>query len=161
MGSRRRENGHSSQASEKVFQGSEARYRLLIKSSPDGIFIFDLKTSKILEVNDQFLKMLGYSEQDAGRLTLKDILVPEDRAARTNIQEMLERGEGVFGIRQYKRIDGSVLEVEIGARLISSGDQQMVMVNVRDVTERRRVEQALEESEDMYRIIFETTACAR
>ncbi len=160
MISRRRKNGPSLPPLQKTFQESEARYRLLIKYSPDGIFILDLNTSKILEVNDQFLKMLGYREQDVAQLTLKDILVLKDRAIRTNIQEMLERGQGVFGIRQYRRADGSLLEVEVGARLIHSGKQQMVMVNMRDVTERKRAEKALKESEDRYRIIFETTACA-
>ena len=153
-------NGNPSAQTEQALPESEARYRLLIKHSPDGIFIFDLRTSKILEVNDQFLKMLGYAEEDMSRLTLKDILILEDRAARISIQEMLENGQEVFGVRQYKRADGCVIDVEVGARLISSGDRQMVMVIVRDVTERRRVEKALKESEDRYRIIFETTACA-
>ncbi len=160
MLSRRRKIGQSPGPAEKALQESEARYRLLIKYSPDGIFILDLKTGKILEANDQFLKMLGYGEQDVPRLTLKDILVLKDRAARTSIQEMLERGQGVFGIRQYKRADGSLLEVEVGARLVHTGTQEMVMVNMRDVTERKRAEKALKESEDRYRIIFETTACA-
>ena len=70
-----------------------ARYRLLIKYSPDGIFILDLNTSKILEVNDQLFRNVGIREQDVAQLTLKDILVLKDRAIRTNIQEMLERGQ--------------------------------------------------------------------
>ena len=61
-----------------------------------------------MEANDQFRTMLGYVEHDVAKLALKDILIHEDRAIRTNIQEMLERGQGVFGIRQYKRVDGSV-----------------------------------------------------
>ena len=160
MCSQRRENGPLLPLAEETPQGSEARYRLFIKHSPDGIFIFELKTGKILEVNDQFLKMLGYSEQDAAGLTLNNILILKDRAIRTGIRKMLECGQGVFGIHQYKRVDGSLLEVEVGTRLITSGNEQMVMVSMRDVTERRRVEKALKESEDRYRIIFETTACA-
>jgi PAS domain S-box-containing protein len=160
MRTRRNESGLSLHPEEKALKESEARYRLLIKHSPDGIFIFNLKTSKILEVNDQFLSILGYREQDVAQLTLKDILILEDKAIRTKIQEMLERGQVVFGIRRYKRVDGSLLEVEVGARLISSGSRQVVMVNMRDVTERMRVEKALKESEDRYRSIFETTSCA-
>ena len=158
MGTRQKENPPPTPP--KTPQGSEARYRLLIEQSPDGIFVFDPKTGKILEVNGQFLRMLGYTEEEAAQLTLKDILVLEDRAVRAGIRKMLERGRAVFGIRRYKRGDGSLLEVEVGTRLIRSGDGRMVMVNMRDVTERRRVEKALKESEDRYRLIFETTACA-
>ncbi|HEY3277851.1 MAG TPA: PAS domain S-box protein [Syntrophorhabdaceae bacterium] len=144
----------------KTLEESEARYRLLIKHSPDAIFLFNPRTRKIIEVNDQFLNILGYTEEDVARLTLKDILVLEDKTIRLKIQEMLERGQAVFGVRQYKRADGSLREIEVGARLIRSGTRQVVMVNMRDVTERNRVERALKESEDRYRTIFETTACA-
>lgn len=144
----------------KTLEESEARYRLLIKHSPDAIFLFNPRTRKIIEVNDQFLTILGYTEEDVAHLTLRDILVLEDKTIRLKIQEMLERGQAVFGVRQYKRADGSLLEMEVGARLIRSGTRQVVMVNMRDVTERNRVQRALKESEDRYRTIFETTACA-
>jgi PAS domain S-box-containing protein len=118
------------------------------------------RSGKVLEVNDQFLKMLGYREEDVKKLTFADIVVSEDKAIRADIQRTLESGHDVFGLRRYKRANGSVLDVEVAATLIKHGDEQVVMVNVRDVSERIRAEKAIKESEDRYRTIFETTGCA-
>lgn len=145
---------------EKALRESEARYRSLVKRSSDGIFIFDPKTGKVLEANDQFLKMLGYREEDVATLMLRDIVVSGDRAAREDVRKALESGRDVHGLRQYRSADGSLLDVEVGVTFIGHEDQQVAMVNVRDVTERRRAEKALQESEDRYRTIFETTGCA-
>jgi PAS domain S-box-containing protein len=79
-----------------TLQASEVCHRLLMKHRPDGIFVFDLKTSKILEVDDQFLKMLGYGKQDAVQIKLEDIVVLGDRAIRANISKMLEHRRGIF-----------------------------------------------------------------
>jgi PAS domain S-box-containing protein len=145
---------------EMALRVSEARYRSLVKRSSDGIFIFDPKTGKVLEANDQFLKMLGYKEEDVESLMLRDIVVFEDRATRAETKRALESGQDVHGLRRYRSADGSFLEVEVGVTFIGDEDQQVAMVNVRDVTERRRAERALKESEDRYRTIFETTGCA-
>ncbi len=145
---------------EKALRESEARYRSLVKRSSDGIFIFDPETGKVLEANDQFLKMLGYREEDVATLMLRDIVTSQDKAARADVQKALESGRDVHGLRRYRCADGSFLDVEVGVTFIGYEDQQVAMVNVRDVTERRRAEKALQESEDRYRTIFETTGCA-
>ena len=145
---------------EEAHRESEERYRALVKHSSDGIFILDPKTGKLLEANDQFLKMLGYRQEDVAQLKVRDIVTYENRAIREDIQKALESGQDVFGLRQYKRADGSFLDVEVGATLITYSNEQVVMVNIRDVAERTRAERALRESEDRYRAIFETTGCA-
>ncbi len=145
---------------EQALRDSEARYRSIVKQSSDGIYILEPKTGVVLEANAQFLKMLGYTEEEVTHLTLRDIVAVHDDEVRTSIRRVLREGEDVIGLRQYRCKDGSLLDVEISASLVSYGDKQVVMVNVRDVTERRRVERALRESEDRYRTFFETTGCA-
>jgi PAS domain S-box-containing protein len=128
---------------EQARRESEERYRALVKHSSDAIFIFDPKTGNLLEANDQFLKMLGYREEDIAQLKLRDIVFFGDKTLRYEIQKALESGQEVFGLRQYKRADGSFLDVEVGATLINYSSEQVVMVNMRDVTERTRAERAL------------------
>lgn len=133
---------------ERAHRESEERYRALIKHSSEAIFIFDPNTGRLIEANDQFLRMLGYREEDIAHLKLKDIVFFENKVLRQEIQNTLESGREVFGLRQYKRADGSLLDVEVSATLITYRSEQVVMVNMRDVTERMRAESALRALKD-------------
>jgi PAS domain S-box-containing protein len=140
---------------EQALRQSWIRYRSLVKQSSDGIYILDPRSSRIIEANDQFLKMLGYSEEEITRLSLEDIVVFENESVKDSIAKILKDRHDVFGLRQYRCRDGSLIDVEISATLMSVGDERVVMVNVRDVTDRRRAEAALQASERRYRTLFE------
>jgi PAS domain S-box-containing protein len=129
---------------EKALRESEERYRSLVKQSSDGVYIFDPKTAKILEANDQFLRMLGYREEEIASLTHYDVNHMDRNAIRTNIQKVLRNGQYIVESRQYRRKDHSLVDVEISATLIDYGDSHVVMVNIRDITERKRAEEELQ-----------------
>ena len=129
---------------EKALRESEERYRSLVKQSSGGVYIFDPKTAKILEANDQFLKMLGYREEEIASLTHYDVNHMDRNAIRANIQKVLRNGEYIVESRQYRRKDHSLVDVEISATLIDYGDSHVVMVNIRDITERKRAEEELQ-----------------
>ncbi len=130
---------------EEALRESEARYRSLVKHSSDAVYLFDPATTQIMEANAQFGRMLGYAEDEVSQLTLFDLVVLDRDTIRENIRRVLQDGEFVMGIRQYRRKDCSIIDVEITSALIRYGDAHVVMVNMRDVTERRRTEQALYE----------------
>ncbi|OPY79761.1 MAG: Oxygen sensor histidine kinase NreB [Syntrophorhabdus sp. PtaU1.Bin058] len=136
--------GGESRRMEKALRESEARHRSLVKQSSDGIYIFDPFTAQILEANDQFLKMLGYTEDEITKLTLYDIILMDRDAIRLNIDKVLREGQIVLGSRQYRRKDGTRIEIEISSTLISYGEAQVAMVNVRNVTDRKRSEEELQ-----------------
>jgi len=129
---------------EKALRESEERYRSLVKQSSDGVYIFDPKTAKILEANDQFLRMLGYREEEIASLTHYDVNYMDRNAIRANIQKVLRNGQYIVESRQYRRKDHSLVDVEISATLIDYGDSHVVMVNIRDITERKRAEEELQ-----------------
>ena len=129
---------------EKALRESEERYRSLVKQSSDGVYIFDPKTAKILEANDQFLRMLGYREEEIASLTHYDVNHMDRNAIRANIQKVLRNGQYIVESRQYRRKDHSLVDVEISATLIDYGDSHVVMVNIRDITERKRAEEELQ-----------------
>jgi PAS domain S-box-containing protein len=129
---------------ERALRQSEERYRSLVKQSSDGVYLFDPQTAKILEANDCFLAMLGYNESEITDLSLYDIIVLPRRLINANIDHILKRGRSVVGNRQYRRKDGTLIDVEISSMLVHYGDERVVIVNLRDVSERRKAEKELE-----------------
>lgn len=150
--------GRRSPATAKEFQDvralledSEARYRLLVKHSSDGVFLFNPRTLKILEANASFLRMTGFSEEEITRLTLPDISAMKKKGILENVRCVLRDTESVSGLRRYRRKDGTLIDVEITSSLINYRNARFIMVNVRDVAERLRAQHELERQASMLR----------
>lgn len=145
---------------EQALRESEARYRRLIDLSPDAITLTDLEFN-ITEVNQQAIKMRG--AKNANELIGKngiEVIVPEDRQqAIENAQRTLQ--EGMISNFEYRllRQDGSVYPAELSAALITDEkDNPFAFISiVRDITDRKRTEEALKESEQQFRVISERT----
>jgi PAS domain S-box-containing protein len=130
----------------------EARIRRLVDSNIIGIFIRDLE-GRILEANDAFLRIVGYDRDDlvSGCIRWTDLTPPEwhDRDARA-VQELKTTGTSQPFEKEYFRKDGSRVPVLIGAASFEESGNQGVAF-VLDVTERKRAEAAVRESEQRYR----------
>ena len=143
---------------ENALRESEEKYRRLIETSPDGIIFTDLK-GRILMVNNQTLLIHGC--ENAKELMGKnafEFIAPEDRnRAVTNAQKVLD--EGKIENIQYKllRKDGTHLYGEIRCALITDAEKNPkgFICVLRDVTERIRMEESLQESEARFRHVFE------
>ena len=137
---------------------SENRYRTLFETSPDGVAMFDLEM-KVLVANGRSAEIFGYSnaEEMIGKSAF-DLIAPEnlDRA-RSNISGIFESGH----LRPLEstgiRADGSLFAVEFSATLIRNidGQSQAVLGVTRDITERKKIREALTESEERYRELVE------
>ncbi len=129
---------------ERALEYSEARYQLLVRHSSDGVFLFNPGTLRILEANTSFLQMMGYTEKEITGISLTDVIAMKKKDIVENIRHVLKHTESVSGLRQYRRKDGSLTDVEITSSLIRYKGDQFIMVNVRDVTERLRAQHELE-----------------
>jgi len=137
-------------ADENVFlredvRESEERHRVMLKTTMDGYFRTDMQ-GRILEVNETYCRMSGYSEQELLTMNILDIeAVHDTEMIAANIRKTVELGPNRFE-SVHRRKDGSLFNVEISAQYQPIARGQAV-VFVRDITERKRAEQALRQSE--------------
>jgi diguanylate cyclase (GGDEF)-like protein/PAS domain S-box-containing protein len=124
---------------EKVTQESEERYRSLVELSPEAVVVHS--EGKIVYINKSGEKIFGVSEP--GEIIGK----PSERVKQ--VQEMKETAplqELVFN-----RLNGEAFDVETTGTLITFGGKVASLTIIRDITERKRMEEALRDSEKRYR----------
>ncbi len=124
---------------------SEELYRSVVEQATEGIFLFDPKTKRILEANPAFRKMFGYDQEEVGGKTLYDLIPQDPDGVDRNVERALEQGQIWVGERSYRRKDGSRVDVEVSGNVLSYRGEQVICSVVRDITERRKAEQALQE----------------
>ncbi|MFH1943360.1 MAG: PAS domain S-box protein [bacterium] len=138
---------------EKKLKESEEKYRTLFEASTDAIFLETLE-GRILDCNQSACEMLGYTKEELLGLTVTD-LVPENIAKTLPdiITEEQTTG-GIFKEAINKRKDGSLIPVEVSTRLMKVGGEQLVVAYIRDITERKKFDEALMRSEKRYKSLF-------
>jgi len=142
------------QAEEKILW-SEERYRALVEQAGDGIFITNT-TGKYVEVNRAGCAMLGYSLEELQGKFINDLIPDVDRAQTPPRLDELRSGKTIISERQLICKGGSLLPVEITARMLSDG---RMLGMVRDITERKQTREALQRAHDELEIqVQERTA---
>jgi PAS domain S-box-containing protein len=133
---------------------SESDYRILIEQSADGIFISD-KQGNFTLVNAEAGRMLGYTRDELERMNVRELVVPEVVPNIAPWLEELGRGAPLSIECQLRCKDGAEKIVEVQACMLSDG---RIQSNLRDITERKRMEEALGANESRFRAIFEQAA---
>src|ERR1700724_428422 len=130
----------------------ETKIRRLLDSNIMGVFIWDFD-GRILEANDEFLRMVSYDRDYlvSGRLRWP-VLTPPDWRDRNNARIERQKSSGLFEPfeKEYTRKDGSRVPVLIGEATFEVGGNQGVAY-VHDLTERKRIEAEARENELRYR----------
>ncbi len=127
--------------------------RILIDQSRDGIVVLD-QDGKVYEANRRFAEMLGYTPEETAELHVWDweYLYPREQVLEM-IRTVDEAGDHFE--TQHRRKDGSVYDVEISTNGAMFAGQKLIFCVCRDITERKKAEQALRENEEQYRDLFE------
>jgi PAS domain S-box-containing protein len=126
-------------------------FRNLIESSSDALEVIDPETLRFLHVNEQACRDLGRSREELLRLTVRDIDQGLDESSGAEPGKKCGPGGVVVFESVRRRKDGSTFPVEINLRHVALDRTYLVCV-VRDITERRRVQQSLRESEERLRL---------
>jgi PAS domain S-box-containing protein len=130
---------------ELALRESGEQYRILIEQASDGIFIADGE-GRYIDVNSAGCRLLGYSREEILQKTIRDLT--KTAPAQPLLIDEVRQGKTILNEREMLRKDGTLVPVEISAKQMSDGNMQGI---VRDITERKRAEEALHESEEKYR----------
>src|SRR5467141_1520147 len=126
----------------------ETKIRRLVDSNIMGVFIWDFE-GRILEANDEFLRMVSYDREDlvSGRIRWAD-LTPPDWRDRNNARIEQQKSSGRFEPfeKEFTRKDGSRVPILIGGALFEEGGDQGVAF-VLDLSEQKRAEEKIRRSE--------------
>jgi PAS domain S-box-containing protein len=145
---------------EEALQKSEKNFRNLIEKSPDGVMIRSLEGEKnLVYVNEGILKFLGYTEEELMGKQSDEILHPasykdvQNRRTRLLTKSNYNPPEEKAFIRK----DGSTAYGEVVSFLVYFEGKSMAVIVVRDLTERKKAEEALKKSEESFRNLIENS----
>lgn len=131
---------------------SEARYRSLIEQASDAIYVVDFK-GRFLEVNNAICQMTGYSRKELLRMSVEQIIDPED--LKTDPVKHGPRNPGDYGMRERRllRKDGTIFYSEVNVKMFPD---DKILVIARDITDRKKIETELKASEQKYKLLFDS-----
>ena len=129
---------------------AETRYRTLMTEARDGIIVVDTADGAIVDGNYTLRDMTGLSLTELGGMKLWQLYPPEAAdVVRELLTHIVQQGQGEADDLPIQHKEGHLVPVEIRARVIDLGDQRVIMAVIRDVTEKRRMEQHLIRSEKL------------
>lgn len=141
---------------QKAVKASEEKFRFFAESTIEGVVVHN--KGIVMDANESFLKMTGYTHKEAIGKNLFDYL-PDKKDQEALAASMLEKKSLLQQVRANKK-DGSLFTIEIESKEVKYMDNNVRIVAVRDVTKQIALQSELKESEERYRTVFEKTGTA-
>jgi PAS domain S-box-containing protein len=138
---------------EETLRQSEQRYHLLFDSNPHPVWVYDLKTLAILDVNQSAVRNYGYSREEFLSLTIKNIRPPEDIPALLESAAKAPPETEIAGVWRHRTKDGTLIDVEITSHPLVYNGKDARLVVATDITTRKKAEEALRQSEERIRLL--------
>lgn len=143
---------------EHALRASEDRYRQLFEAESDAILLIENASGRILQANGAASALYGYSRDELVTLHNTDLSAEPDETQRVTRETVLDADRVItIPLRWHRRRDGTRFPVEMTGRFFTLEDRAVHIVAVRDITERKRVEEALRESELKFRSIVQAS----
>ena len=142
---------------EEALEENEERYRQIYQFSPDSIIIHDMDMN-ILDANNKAVEEFGYSKLELLKMKVFE-LHPEDELKHSkHVLAEMKKVSALNVETKFLRKDGSIFLAEATPCKYTLGSKPIIHVVIRDITERKKAQEALEESEVRYRNLFENSS---
>ena len=119
------------------------------------MWVYDLTTLYFIAVNEAAIRDYGYSREEFLGMTIKDMRPPEDVPELLRHVSKLGAGLARSGIWRHRKKDGTILFAEVISHGIEYGGKQVRLVLANNITERKKIDEALQQSEQRYRSLVE------
>jgi len=143
------------EAVEAQLREQEASFRYLFEKNPNPMWVFDRATLGILEVNEAAVAHYGYSHEEFRRINITDLRPAEDVPRLMTYLRNRAAGLKAAGEWRHRTKDGRRIDVEIASYPLEFQHRDAVLVVVRDITESKRAEAALQQSEEVARGVLD------
>ncbi len=147
---------------EAQLRESEARYRTLVQNAPEAVVVLDVESSRFVDSNDNAVRLFGTSREQLAKLGPLDLSPPTQADGRPSAESVAEKlDEAVRGGRPvfewiHRNSRGMEFPCEVRLVRVPSASAVLVRGSILDISERKRAEEALRESEARFRQIAET-----
>lgn len=128
---------------EEALLEDEERYKAVMLQSTESIFLADVETRVILEANQSLQRLLGYALEEIPGLSLYDFVANDRDDIYQKILRILKDRSSYKGEMQYRRKEGTLVDVEINVNLVSYRGKKVFCVISRDITPRKLAEKQL------------------
>ena len=143
-------------AEEKIIE-SEELYRTLFELESDAILLIDNETGRILSANRSAASLYGYTVEELLLLRNTDLSDQPEVTKRVTTETTIDPNAIIrIPIRYHRKKDGTVFPTEITGRFFLNKDRPVHIAAIRDITDRKAIEENLQESEDRYRRLVES-----
>jgi len=145
---------------EEALRTSETNYRAIFNNVNDCIFIHDIKTGKIMDVNDKFTEMFGYTAEEAKQKYAGDFSIDIPPYTRKHALQWIRKSSR-YGPQLFewhcKHKSGGLFWGEVNLKRSVIMGRDYFLAIVRDVSKRKQAEQALAESKKKYETLYESS----
>ena len=145
---------------EKALRESEASYRGIFDAMNDAIFVHDMDTGRIIDVNRKMCEMYGYSLEEARNLTIGTMSFGEPPYSEEDAARWMRKaadGESQIFDWLAKKRNGDLFWTEVNLKRAVIGGRERVLGVVRDISEAKRTQEALRSSEELQKTILATS----
>ncbi len=132
---------------------SETNFRAVFEHAPEAIIIFDQGNHQILDCNPFAITWLGYSRAELLSRRYEEIIPPGDPDLENSIRTLHSQGLVKIWDRRYQKKDGTQVDAEVTGTPITYQGKRAVVALARDITAKKKAEEALRESEQRFRDI--------